>query len=231
MLQIMVSRWGDMYGEEYIDRLKRDIDKHTTIDWNLTVIRNHETSWGEYSKKYFRGEGEPSVVQGEGFQNNYHHFDLGGIPLYRKMYPFGLDSFCSERDTIIMMDIDMLITGDLAYFDRLKLDKPWIQYDYDMPNQRLKDDYKNQNITPINSSVTVWRKGQMQCVYDLVEKYKDEVFFTYRRVDAYLWYQFGVKDFFNYLPVEAVDWYCNNTNALIRNMAGEKIELKNEVII
>lgn len=220
-----------MYGEEYIDRLKRDIDKHTTVDWNLTVIRDHVTNWGEYSKKHFRGEGTPSVVQGEGWQNGYHHYNLGGIPLYRKMYPFGLDDHCQPHDTIMMMDIDMLITGDLFYFTTLNLDKPWIQYDYDMPDWKLEQDYKNQNITPINSSVTVWRKGQMQPIYDHVEKFKDEVFFTYRRVDAYLWYCWGVKDFFNFLPKEAVDWYCNETKAIIRNMAGEKIEFKNEVIV
>lgn len=231
MLQIIVSKWGTLYTEEYIDRLKERIEKNCSVPWNLTVIRDHENGWGDYSKKHYRGEGEPKVVQGEGFQNDHHHFDLGGIPLYRKMYPFGMDDHCHKDDTIMMMDIDMLITDDLAYFTTLSTDKPWIQFDYDTPEWELMDDYKNQNITPLNSSVTVWRKGQMKPVYDFVNKFKNEVFFTYRRVDAYLWYCWGVKDFFNYLPIEAVDWYYKETNAIIRNMAGEKIELKNEVVV
>jgi len=231
MLQIIVSKWGTLYGEEYIDRLKERIEKNCSVPWNLTVIRDHENGWGEYSKKHYRGEGEPKVVQGEGFQNDYHHFDLGGIPLYRKMYPFAMDDHCKQDDTIMMMDIDMLITDDLAYFTTLSTDKPWIQFDYDTPEWELMDDYKNQNITPLNSSVTVWKKGQMNPVYDFVSKYKNEVFFTYRRVDAYLWYCWGVNDFFNYLPIEAVDWYYKGTNAIIRNMAGEKIEFKNEMVV
>ena len=234
MLRIIVSKWGDMYGEEYIDRLKESIAKYITVDWDLTVIRDCHTDWEHYSNKWFRGEGNPSVVQGEGFQNGYHHYNLGGIPLYRKMYPFGLDDFANDNDTIIMMDIDMLITADLKYFTTLNFDKPWVQYDYNMEKtdkNRLIKDFINQNITPINTSVTVWKKGQLKPVYDLVNQYKDEIFFTYRRVDAYVWYRFGVKGFFNFLPPLAVDWYCNNSNAIIQNMAGEPIKLKNEIIL
>lgn len=231
MLQIIVSVWGDMYGDEYIDRLKSSIDKHTTVDWNLTVIRDHENGWGEYSKKWYRGKGEPRVVQGEGWMNGYHHYNLGGIPLYKKMYPWGMDDHCSENDTIIYMDIDMLINGDLKYFTELDLSKPWVQYDYDMPENTLIEDYKNQNITPINTSVTVWKKGQLKPIIDLVNNKTDQVFFSYRRVDAYVWYEFGVKGFFNFLPVEAVDWYYKNTNPIIRNLAGESIEVKDNAIV
>ena len=231
MLQIIVSVWGDMYGDRYINRLKSNIDKHTTIDWNLTVIRDHENGWGKYSKKWYRGEGEPRVVQGEGWMNGYHHYNLGGIPLYKKMYPWFMDDHCSDDDVIMYMDIDMMINGDLKYFTELDLSKPWVQYDYDIPQHSLIEDYRNQNITPINTSVTVFKKGQLKPIYDLIEKHTDEVFFNYRRVDAFVWYQFGVKDFFNYLPVEAVDWYYKNTNPIIRNLAGESIELKDEAII
>ena len=231
MLQIIVSVWGDMYGDEYIDKLKKDIDKHTTIDWNLRVIRDHENGWEKYSKKWYRGEGKPRVVQGEGWMNRYHHYNLGGIPLYKKMYPWYMDDHCSEDDVIMYLDVDMIINGDLKYFTELDLSKPWVQYDYDTPKHLLIEDYKNQNITPINTSVTVYKKGQLHPITDLINKMPDRVFFTYRRVDAFVWYQFGVKGFFNYLPVEAVDWYYKNTSPIIRNLAGESIELKNDVII
>ena len=231
MLQIIVHIWGDMYGEEYIDKLKENIDKHTTIDWNLKVLRDYETGWGEFSKKWYRGEGKPSVVQGEGWTNGYHHYNLGGLPLYRKIYPWVSDDHTSEDDVCMYLDIDMIINGDLKYFTELNLDKPWVQYDYDMPDHKLIEDYKNQNITPINTSVTVWKKGQLKPIVDLINKDPDRVFFTYRRVDAYVWYQFGVKDFFNFLPVTAVDWYCNGKNPIISNLAGELIELKDEVIV
>lgn len=231
MLQIIVSVWGDMYGDQYIDRLKESISKYTTVEWNLTVIRDHENGWEKYSKKWYRGEGEPRVVQGEGFMNNYHHYNLGGLPLYKKMYPWYMDDHCDENDVIMYLDIDMMINGDLKYFTELDLSKPWVQYDYDMPEQKLIEDYKNQNITPINTSVTVYKKGQLKPIIDLINKSPDRVFFTYRRVDAYVWYQFAVKGFFNYLPIEAVDWYYKDTNPIIRNLAGESIELKNKVII
>ena len=220
-----------MYGEEYIDKLKRSIDKHTTVPWNLTVIRDHENGCGEYSKKWYRGEGEPRVVQREGYVNGYHHYNLGGLPLYKKMYPWMMDDHCSKKDTILYFDIDMVINGDLKYFTKLNLSKPWVQYDYDICPQDMVIDYRNQNITPINTSVLVYKKGQLHPITNFVDKFPDQVFSSYRRVDAYVWYQFGVKGFFNFLPVEAVDWYYKNTNPIIRNMAGESMEDKDSVLI
>ena len=230
MLQIIVSVWGDMYGEEYIDKLKLSIDKHTTVPWNLRVIRDHENGWGDYSRKWYRGEGDPRVVQKEGFINGYHHYNLGGLPLYKKMYPWMMDDHCSNKDVIMYLDIDMVINGDLKYFTELNLAKPWVQYDYNICKQDVVTDYRNQNITPINTSVVVYKKGQLHPITNLVKQMPDQVFSTYRRVDAYVWYQFGVNEFFNFLPIEAVDWYYKDSNPIIRNLAGESIELKDQVI-
>ena len=231
MLQIIVSVWGDMYGDEYIDKLKRSIDKHTTVPWNLTVIRDHENGWDEYSKKWYRGRGRPRVVQREGFVNGYHHYNLGGLPLYKKMYPWMMDGHCEDGDTIMYMDIDMVVCGDLKYFTQLDLSKPWVQYDYDICKQAVIQDYRNQNVTPINTSVVVYKKGQLHPITNLVKEMPDQVFSTYRRVDAYVWYQFGVNGFFNYLPIEAVDWHYKNTNPIIRNLAGETMKIKDAAII
>ena len=129
------------------------------------------------------------------------------------------------------LDIDVKVNGDLKYFIDLEYDKPWVQYDYDIDQWSLINDYKNQNITPINTSILTWKKGQLKPITDLITKNPDEVFFTYRRVDAYVWYRFGVKDFFNYFPEDKVDWYYKNSNAIIRNLAGEDIKLKDTVIV
>jgi hypothetical protein len=230
MLQIIVHVWGDLYSDDYIDKFKLSIDQHTTVPWNLRVIRDHENGWGEYSKKHYRGDGEPAVVQGEGHANGYHNYNLGGLPLYKKMYPWMMDDHCKRGDVIMYMDIDMVINGDLKYFTTLKLNKPWVQYDYDICKNDLQLDYRNTNITPINTSVVVYKKGQLHPITDLVSKKPDQIFFTYRRVDAFVWYQFGVNNFFNYLPAEAVDWHYKDTDPIIRNMAGESIEYKDEVI-
>ena len=231
MLQIIVHKWGDFYSEKYVDVLKRDIEKHTTIDWNLTVLRDHEIGWDEYSLKHFRGSGKPEVVQGEYFINGYHSYDLGGLPLYKKIYPWLQDSNFDDEDIFMYLDIDMIINGDLKYFTELEFDKPWVQYDYDMEKWKLKNDYVDQNITPINTSVLVWKKGQIKPITDLIINKPNEVFFTYRRVDAYVWYRFAVNNFFNYLPVEAVDWHYKKSNPIISNMAGEKKSLKDKTIV
>lgn len=232
MLQVIVHIWGDLYDEKYITSLKSSIDKYTTVDWNLTVLRDHETGFNEYSKKYFRGEGTPRVIQGEGWYNGYHSYDCAGLPLYKKIYPWFQDEkIGGDDDVYLYLDIDVIINGDLKYFTDLEYDKPWVQYDYDMNPKKLKHDYRNQNITPINTSILAWKKGQLKSITDLLTKEPDKVFFTYRRVDAFVWYRFGVNDFFNYLPEDKVDWHYKNTNALIRNMAGETIELKDEVIV
>lgn len=231
MLQIIVHKWGDLYSEKYIDTLKTSIDKHTTVDWNLTVLRDHELGWNKYSKKHFRGKCEPAVIQGNRIVDGYYNYDLGGLPLYRKIYPWLQDENYDDDDIFMYLDIDMIINGDLKYFTELEFDKPWVQYDYNIEKWKLKNDYRNQNITPINTSVLVWKKGQLKPITNLIIDKPDKVFFTYRRVDAYVWYRFGVKDYFNFLPEEAVDWYYKNSNSIIRNMAGEKIELKDKTIV
>jgi|TARA_B100000085_G_scaffold114544_1_gene104368 hypothetical protein len=231
MLQIIVHVWGDLYGEKYIDRLKKDIEKHTTVPWNLTVLRDQDNEWKKYSEKYYRGEGEPRVCQGERWTCGHHTYDLAGLPLYKKILPWFDQKIGKKNDIFMYLDIDVKINGDLKYFIDLEYDKPWVQYDYNIDQWSLINDYKNQNITPINTSILTWKKGQLKPITDLITKNPDEVFFTYRRVDAYVWYRFGVKDFFNYFPEDKVDWYYKNSNAIIRNLAGEDIKLKDTVIV
>lgn len=231
MLKIIVHKWGELYDEKYIDTLKNDISKYTTVDWELIVLRDQDNTWGDYSKKWYKGEGEPSVVQGEGWMNGYHHYNLGGLPLYKKIIPWTYDKKIKGNHTFLYLDIDVKINGDLKYFTELNYDKPWVQYDYDMDPKKLKNDFKNQNITPLNTSILAWKKGQLNPIINLMEKKTDKVFFTYRRVDAFVWYRFGVNGFFNYFPEDKVDWYYKNSDALIRNMAGEKIDFKDTVIV
>jgi hypothetical protein len=231
MLQIVVHKWGDLYSEKYIDSLKESIEKYTTIPWNLTVLRDKDNEWDEYSYRHYRGEDEPKVVQGEKWVNGYSSYDLGGLPLYKKIFPWFDDKIGNKNDIFMYLDIDVIIKGDLKYFYDLNYDKPWVQYDYDTDEWSLTNDYKNQNITPINTSVLTWKKGQLKPITDLIKNKPDEVFFRYRRVDAYVWYRFGVNDFFNYFPEDKVDWHYKNSKALIRNLAGEDIELKDKVIV
>ena len=231
MLKIIVSKWGDMYSEEYIDRLRESIEKHTTVPWKLLVVRDHDNCFNHLSRKHFRGTGTPQVVQGEGWVNGYHHFNLGGLPLYKKTFGWFADDYFDDDDIIISMDIDMIVTGDLDYFTILDYEKPWVQYDYAMSKQELIEGHWEQNITPINTSVLAFKKGQLDPIRKCMEKHAEEIFFTYRRVDAFVWYQFGVKGFFNYLPKSIVDWHYSEHPSLIRNLAGEKINLKNGVII
>ena len=70
--------------------------------------------------------------------------------------------------------------------------------------------------TPLNSSVIRWSRGQLQPIYNYVEKHKDIVFFSYKTIDNFYDHKFydihnEDEGFFKPFPKNDIySWYKGN---------------------
>ena len=191
--RVICAKWGSLYSDANVDELLRRVKHNCSVPFEFECIEEFDERWEEYKWKHYRATIEPDY-RIEGIQNGYHRDDFGGIPHYRKITLFNADSKYDPNDTILYLDIDTHITGDLAYFfEQCNDDKPYLVWNYwweDKP-----EDWKYQfHITrcPLfNSSVMRWKPGQNKLIYDFVDTYTDECFFTYPSMDTFMFHNFG----------------------------------------
>ena len=98
-----------------VPRRDPDVEKNCSVDIEFECFENLESDWEDYKWKHYRASNEPDYRK-DMVQNNYHRDDFGGIPHYRKILLFELDKKFNPNDKILYLDLDTLITGDLAYF-------------------------------------------------------------------------------------------------------------------
>ncbi len=195
--RIICTKWGSGYGDKDIVNLYNSVQKNCSVDIEFECFENLESDWEDYKWKHYRASNEPDYRK-DMVQNNYHRDDFGGIPHYRKILLFELDKKFNPNDKILYLDLDTLITGDLAYFfEDLNIDKPYIVWNYwwDHPYFESGSEWKRQySITrcPLfNSSTMLWKPGQNKPIYNHIAQYTDEVFFTYPSMDTFMFHNFG----------------------------------------
>ena len=203
MYRIVCAKWGDLYTDDDVNALYEDIKANCSIDfrWTFECFTEFPQHLEEYKQKHYRATIQPDY-RFDAIQNGYHRDDFGGIPHYRKLCLFDLDKKFDANDTIIYLDLDSRINGDLTYFFKLNNDKPYLNWNYwweDQP-ETWKRQYHITRHPLFNSSVMVWKPGQNKVIYDFLERNADKCFFTYPSMDTFLFHQFGPygKDHFNY---------------------------------
>jgi len=198
-----LRKWGDLYTDDDVNALYEDIKANCSIDfrWTFECFTEFPQHLEEYKQKHYRATIQPDY-RFDAIQNGYHRDDFGGIPHYRKLCLFDLDKKFDANDTILYLDLDSRINGDLTYFFKLNNDKPYLNWNYwweDQP-ETWKRQYHITRHPLFNSSVMVWKPGQNKVIYDFLERNADKCFFTYPSMDTFLFHQFGPygKDHFNY---------------------------------
>jgi hypothetical protein len=209
--KILCARWGKFYKEKDIDELYEKVKANCSIPFDFEVIDNFSAykHWERAKKKHYRASLQPDQ-RFDAIQNGYHRDDFGGIPHYRKITMFDQDSKFNSNDTLLYLDLDTNIQGDLGYFFELENEKPYLVWNYwwDDPYYKNGYEWKRQfHITrcPLfNSSVMVWKPGQNKPIYNFVEQNLNECFFTYPSMDTFMFHNFGPyseksrKNHFNY---------------------------------
>jgi hypothetical protein len=191
--RVICAKWGTLYSDADVDALLEKVKANCSVPFEFECIEEFDETWDEYKWKHYRASVEPDY-RFDTVQNGYHRDDFGGIPHYRKLTLFNQDSKYDPNDTILYLDIDTHITGDIGYFfEELDDHKPYLVWNY-WWEARPEEWVRQYHITrcPLfNSSVMRWKPGQNQQIYDFVNKYTDRCFFTYPSMDTFMFHNFG----------------------------------------
>lgn len=207
--KIVTIRWGSVYTDQHVEKLHDQAVKNCSVPFDFYCFDNlNNLDWYALQKKHFRGSDDPDQ-RAEKAWNDFERDDCGGLTHYRKLLMFAhdIDPYCVDQinkaytntgftpdDTILYLDLDSVILGDLSYFFDLENSKPWIvkSYWYDENNgAEWKRQYNLRRCPYFNSSVMVWKPGQNRPIYDYVSSKLDECFFTYGANDNLLFHLFG----------------------------------------
>jgi hypothetical protein len=195
--RVICARWGTLYSEADVDNLYQKVKENCSVDFEFECVEDFDETWDTFKWKNYRASVEPDY-RFDTIQNGYHRDDFGGIPHYRKITLFNYDQKFNPLDTILYLDIDTHITGDLGYFfENLNDDKPYLVWNYwwDHPYFENGGEWKRQyHITrcPLfNSSVMRWKPGQNRKIYNFVDQNTDRCFFTYPSMDTFMFHNFG----------------------------------------
>lgn len=195
--KIICAKWGNLYSDDYVNQLYSNIKKNCSVDFDFECFTKFDETWEQYKNKHYRASIDPDH-RFDTIQNGFHRDDFGGIPHYRKITLFNEDKKFKKTDTILYLDLDTNIEGDLGYFfEELNDDKPYIVWNYWWDDPYFKDGYewkRQYHITrcPLfNSSVLRWKPGQNRSIYNFVNNNRDKCFFTYPSMDTFMFHQFG----------------------------------------
>jgi lipopolysaccharide biosynthesis glycosyltransferase len=194
VFRIVCAKWGNLYTEADVNLLYEKVKRNCSVDFAFECFDDLDDSWEHYKSKHYRASIQPTYRKEE-IQNGYHRDDFGGIPHYRKITMFEADKKFNSNDTLLYLDLDTIIRGDLAYFfENLSNEKPYLVWNYwyeDNNGEEWKRQYYITRCPLFNSSVMVWKPGQNKPIYDFVLKHTDECFFTYPSMDTFMFHQFG----------------------------------------
>lgn len=194
--KIVSCRWGSVYTQEHVDKLYDRAKANCSVDFDFYCfddIDNEE--WKAAQKKHFRGLDDPDM-RAQKEWSAFERDDCGGLTHYRKFLMFDKDTeLFNSDDTILFMDLDVLILGDLSYFFDLDNEKPWLVKSYWFDGYIEKGQWQRQyylrRCPYFNSSVQVWKPGQNRVIFDMINDNLDKVFFQYGVNDNFLFHTFG----------------------------------------
>jgi len=188
VLRIICVRWGTQYSNVDVIKLQKQIK--CSVPYTFECITENLETFTPYHNKHYRGGNTPPWPR-EVWHNGYHRDDFGGIPHHRKLNLFKLDNRFSKSDKILYLDLDAILHGDLAYFDTISLNKPYIVKNYwwerEIDHKKL---FHIGRCPLFNSSVMLWKPGQNRTIWNYTKTHADNIFFTYPSMDTFLYNRF-----------------------------------------
>ncbi len=204
---ILCVKWGDKYGNEYVEKLKDQVEKNCSVSFNFYCLTDNPT--------------QPYDVQ---LPTTWADYENGNFWAYRKMYMFNEETIDITGDRFLYLDLDVIIQQDLKYFFELDMERPYIVKGWWNDIEVCKKNFAKFQSPMINSSVIRWNRTQLQKVYKHINDNLDVIFFTYPTIDNYLnhfWYNMHEetrsdvdrpdKSFLNVFPKgDIYSWYKGN---------------------
>ena len=188
---IVCMKWGDKYDDSYVEKLKEQCEENCSVDFNFWCFTDKP------EKEYH--------IQIPNSLDEFYDETRGFFWAYRKCHMFrngqipGDNRWFPDNSKFLFLDLDVIVHQDLKYFfdllpNRIRIlpeDKPRIVRGWWNDISTVKRNYAKYKSTPINSSVILWKKGQMIPVWEHVRENAELIFFTYPSLDNYFahhWY-------------------------------------------
>ena len=203
MKNILCVKWGEKYNNNYVEKLKKQIEDNCTYDFNFYCLTDNPQK--EYDIKL------PTTW------DRYYDPETNHFWAYRKCYMFNEDLFPDIKgDEFLFFDLDVLFHKPIDEFFELNMDNPWIVRGWWNDTDNCKKNYSKLKSTPLNSSIIRWNRGQLKPLYDEIVKFTDIIFFTYSSIDNYFnqrWYDIHDEDggyFKGFKKGLVYSWYKGN---------------------
>tara|TARA_Y100000004_G_scaffold35423_1_gene37933 strand:- start:3290 stop:4030 length:741 start_codon:yes stop_codon:yes gene_type:complete len=204
---ILCVKWGDKYGNEYVEKLKEQVENNCSVPFNFYCLTDKPTQ--SYDIQL------PTI---------WDAYENGKFWAYRKLYMFNERVADIKGDQFLYLDLDVIIQRDLKYFFELNMERPYIVKGWWNDIEVCKKNYAKFQSPMVNSSVIRWNRAQLQKVYKHINDNLDVIFFTYPTIDNYLnhfWYNMheetrsdvdrSDKSFLNVFPKgDIYSWYKGN---------------------
>ena len=204
---ILCVKWGDKYGNEYVEKLKEQVENNCSVPFNFYCLTDKPTQ--SYDIQL------PTI---------WDAYENGKFWAYRKLYMFNERVADIKGDQFLYLDLDVIIQQDLKYFFEIDMDRPYIVKGWWNDIEVCKKNYAKFQSPMVNSSVIRWNRAQLQKVYKHINDNLDVIFFTYPTIDNYLnhfWYNMheetrsdvdrSDKSFLNVFPKgDIYSWYKGN---------------------
>ena len=185
MINIYSLKWGQKYGPEYVNRLYAGLKRYLRKPFTYTCITDDPTGLNTAIK----------IV-------DYSSFDPFNYPKDRvftreKLVMF--DKFTQGKNAWI--DLDALIHKDITFLFEQSLERPKFIWNYwNNYEERSLQWYGKCASCHVNSSFVMWENDNGKYLYDLLNDNKEKVFFTYKSLDKFLFYQAHRKGLLDYWP-------------------------------
>ena len=144
---ILCVKWGDKYGNEYVEKLKEQVENNCSVPFNFYCLTDKPTQ--SYDIQL------PTI---------WDAYENGKFWAYRKLYMFkitqrtqgrggynqsDIDFKKIEGDKFLYLDLDVIIHKDLKYFFDLPMDKPYIVRGWWNDIENCRKNYGKIKSTPL----------------------------------------------------------------------------------
>lgn len=190
-LNFFTFKWGDKYGPEYVNRLYGSIRRYCSTPFNFTCITDNPTGilpeiglldYNQIGPESWRKYGQDKIFTRE-------KITLFDLPI---------------EGTKLWVDLDLLIHGDITELVNRDFPKPtFILNHWNMKRENAHKWFGKCSDCHVNSSFVAWQDAKW--LFDYTDENKEKLFFTYKSLDKYLYYQHYRKDTINFWEEGIVD--------------------------
>ena len=137
---ILCVKWGDKYGNEYVEKLKEQVENNCSVPFNFYCLTDKPTQ--SYDIQL------PTIT--------WDAYENGKFLRYRKLYMFD-ERICGIKgEQFLYLDLDVIIQQDLKYFFEIDMNRPYIVKGWWNDIEVCKKNFAKFQSPMVNSSVIRW---------------------------------------------------------------------------